>query len=191
MLHPAGTATWCTSLSNEQNDRPAPPALICNFALHPPPPHIRAERILQLGDGLRTVTLVARDAANLAIALGACGEDAAELWRSLATRINPSLNATTPAAEGEPPQPDGWWVLLCTAGCWLWDTAGWCVVALCSLLPTASPGAAWLPHRLFKFAAQSSDPGSCPLVPTSHAHPHPHTGPPACSAGGGEAGCEG
>ena len=78
-----------------------------------------AERILQLGDGLRTVTLVARDAANLAIALGAAGEEASELWRSLATHINPSLSGATPAAEGAPcwvlvgdiVVVGSWWVL--------------------------------------------------------------------------------
>ena len=68
------------------------------------------------------MTLVARDAANLAIALCAASEDAAELWRSLATHINPSLNGATPAAEGALRQPAGYWVLLgavsCAFCCW-------------------------------------------------------------------------
>ncbi|KAL4420781.1 hypothetical protein ABPG75_010437 [Micractinium tetrahymenae] len=51
-------------------------------------------------DGLRTITLVARDAASLAAALGARTPDMAVLWHQLARRCNPGLvvDATTEQA---------------------------------------------------------------------------------------------
>lgn len=58
---------------------------------------------LMAADALRTVTLIARDAANLAIALGAGGEAAADWWRVLAAKHaapGAAINADTPAREG-------------------------------------------------------------------------------------------
>lgn len=69
-----------------------------------PPTLPQAERILEVGDGLRTVTLVARDAANLCTALGArsSGDGAGtELWRALAASVpGSSKSANAPVAEG-------------------------------------------------------------------------------------------
>jgi hypothetical protein len=54
-------------------------------------------------DDLRTPTLVVRDCANLAIALGAAGEMAADWWRQLAAKHaapGAIINADTPVSEG-------------------------------------------------------------------------------------------
>ncbi|PSC74321.1 hypothetical protein C2E20_2762 [Micractinium conductrix] len=50
-------------------------------------------------DGLRTISLVARDAANLAAALGARGAEAAPLWRQMACRCQPDLSADANAEQ--------------------------------------------------------------------------------------------
>lgn len=57
---------------------------------------------LEKDDGLRSVTLVARDAANLCTALCATGADAAELWRTLAyTAVDGQrYSAVTPVEQG-------------------------------------------------------------------------------------------
>ncbi|PRW57826.1 hypothetical protein C2E21_3531 [Chlorella sorokiniana] len=59
------------------------------------------EMFLEKDDGLRSVTLVARDAANLCTALCARGADAAELWRTLAyTAVDGQrYSAVTPVQE--------------------------------------------------------------------------------------------
>ncbi|PSC73995.1 hypothetical protein C2E20_2765 [Micractinium conductrix] len=50
-------------------------------------------------DGLRTISLVARDAANLAVALGVSGAEAAPLWRQMARRCEPGLGADANAEQ--------------------------------------------------------------------------------------------
>ncbi|PSC73963.1 OPI10-like protein isoform B [Micractinium conductrix] len=50
-------------------------------------------------DGLRTISLVARDAANLAAALGVSGAEAAPLWRQMARRCEPGLGADANAEQ--------------------------------------------------------------------------------------------
>lgn len=57
---------------------------------------------LEKDDGLRSVSLVARDAANLCTALCATGADAAELWRTLAyTAVDGQrYSAVTPVEQG-------------------------------------------------------------------------------------------
>lgn len=89
-----------------------PPLLL--LALLPCP---CTELILETNDGLRTVSLVARDAASLSIALGArAGQGVgAELWRTLAAGVAPAslrVDAGTPVDQGE-----GDLVLWLLAGC--------------------------------------------------------------------------
>ena len=58
-----------------------------------------ADALLE-ADGLRTISLVARDAANLAVALGVSGAEAAPLWRQMARRCEPGLGADANAEQG-------------------------------------------------------------------------------------------
>lgn len=76
---------------------------------------------LEKDDGLRSVTLVARDTANLCTALCAKGADAAELWRTLAYTAVDSrrYSAVTPVDEGAW-RVLGLWVLG-LGGCWVLD----------------------------------------------------------------------
>lgn len=55
--------------------------------------HLHTDALLE-PDGLRPVTLVARDAAHLASALGARAPDMADLWCQLARRVDPRLAAS-------------------------------------------------------------------------------------------------
>ena len=60
----------------------------------PPVPNTTFSDVLLDPDGLRPVTLVARDAAHLAAALGARAADMADLWCQLARRVDPRLAAS-------------------------------------------------------------------------------------------------
>lgn len=79
-----------------------PAALRLHPAFAPPPHALLAEMFLEKDDGLRSVTLVARDCAALCTALCASGADAAELWRTLAyTAVDGKrYSAVTPVEEG-------------------------------------------------------------------------------------------
>ena len=92
---------------------PAPhssPPLVCLACCHLPltcllsPTHL-SDALLE-PDGLRPVTLVARDAAHLAAALGARAADMADLWCQLARRVDPRLAASGASVA----LPQGGWV---------------------------------------------------------------------------------
>ena len=59
-------------------------------------------------DGLRTISLVARDAAALAAALGARTQEMAQLWHQLALRCDPAVSPGATTEEGKRSWGEGW-----------------------------------------------------------------------------------
>ena len=119
--------------------------------------HLHTDALLE-PDGLRPVTLVARDAAHLASALGARAPDMADLWCQLARRVDPRLAAAGTAVA----LPQGGWAGAGLAGGW-WGGA--CLPAALGCVTFPWPVQ---PAPLF---------GSCQL-----AQPHPCPAPPSPAA---------